>query len=358
MTVVGCSFALCGSQIFPLLYLTLTTTVAKELDAQSLTIWLFTASYVAMGALAPFIGPLADLTGRKPLFIVGLLVSVIGAVVCAVTPNAPGFIAGHILLGAGAVTQELLAIAVVAEIVPTSRRPLYAVISLCSIIPWSPGSLYANWMAQASWRWIGCALALWNALTLVILMIFYRPPPRVNSLGLSRRKLIARIDFVGGALLTIGLVFVLLALSWGGQQYAWNSAHVLSFLLLGFALIFAFAAWEIFGAKYPLFPRRMIKASRPFFCMLFVIFAAGINYVPLVVFWPIEGIAVFGADHHQNGLYTLPIGICILGGAILSAFLLHIFKKHITAVMTTFCIMQTVGSFSLSSPYSKLPNTL
>lgn len=358
MTVVGCSFALCGSQIFPLLYLTLTTTVAKELNAQSLTIWLFTASYVAMGALAPFIGPLADLVGRKPLFIIGLLVSVVGSIVCAATPSAPGFIAGHILLGAGAVTQELLAIAVVAEIVPTSRRPLYAVITLCSIIPWSPGSLYANWMAQVSWRWIGCALALWNALTLAILMVFYRPPPRINSLGLSRRELIARIDFVGGALLTIGLVFVLLALSWGGQQYAWTSAHVLSFLLLGFALMFAFVAWEFLGAKYPLFPRRMIKAPRPFFCMLFVIFAAGINYVPLVVFWPIEGIAVFGADHHQNGLYTLPIGICILGGAILSAFLLHVFKRHITMVMTTFCIMQTVGAFPLTDPYSMLPNTL
>ncbi|ELR04919.1 hypothetical protein VC83_02808 [Pseudogymnoascus destructans] len=349
MTVVGCSFALCGSQIFPLLYLTLTTTVAKELNAQSLTIWLLTASYVAMGAVAPFIGPLADLIGRKSLFIIGLLVSVVGAIVCAVTPNAPGFIAGHILLGAGAVTQELLAIAVVSEIVPTSRRPLYAVISLSSIIPWSPGSLYANWMAQVSWRWIGCALALWNALTLIILMIFYRPPPRVNSLGLSRRELISRIDFIGGALLTIGLVFVLLALSWGGQQYAWTSAHVLSFLLLGFALMFVFVAWEFFGTKYPLFPRRIIKAPRPFFCMLFVIFAAGINYVPLVVFWPIEGISVFGADHHQNGLYTLPIGICILGGAILSAFLLHVFKKHITVVMTMFCVMQTVASASLTA---------
>lgn len=358
MTVVGCSFALCGSQIFPLLYLTLTTTVAKELNAQSLTIWLFTASSVAMGAVAPFIGPLADLIGRKPLFIIGLLLSVVGAIVCAVTPNAPGFIAGHILLGAGAVTQELLAIAVVSEIVPTSRRPLYAVISLSSIIPWSPGSLYANWMAQVSWRWIGCTLALWNALTLAILMIFYQPPPRVNSLGLSRRELISRIDFIGGALLTTGLVFVLLALSWGGQQYAWTSAHVLSFLLLGFALMFVFVAWEFFVTKHPLFPRRIIKAPRPFFCMLFVIFAAGVNYVPLVVFWPIEGISVFGADHHQNGLYTLPIGICILGGAISSAFLLHIFKRYITVVMTMFCVMQTVGAFPFTCPYSSPANTL
>lgn len=351
MTTLGCSFALCASQIVPLLYLTLGTLVAFELGAPQMQFWMFTASIIASGSLAPFVGPLADLFGRKVFFIAGIATAMVGAIICAATPTAAGFIAGQVLLGFGAVTEELLAIAVVAESVPTAKRPLYAAIILCSIIPWSPGTLYANWMANKSWRWIGCTLAIWHFITLTLLVIFYRPPPRVNSLGLSKRETAKRIDVVGGVLITAGLVLFLVGLNWGGQDYPWKSAHVLSFLIIGGILVIAFGFWEAFGAPHPLFPRRIIHVPRPFFCMMLVIFAAGINYVPLVVFWPIETISVYGSDRTHTGIYTLPIGTCILGGAILSALLIGIFKRHVTVIMTTFCVIQTVGkSFSLVHP--------
>ena len=345
MTTLGCSFALAGAQIVPLLYLTLGTTIARDLNRVDLTFWILTAMIVAIGVLSPFVGPLADLMGRKPVFLIGIIISMIGAIVCATTPSAAGFIAGQILLGIGAVTQDLLSIAVVAEIVPTAKRSLYAAIILCAIIPWSPGTLYANWMALTSWRWVGCTLAFWNALTLSILAYFYRPPPRVNSIGLSRGELIRRIDFIGGALLTLGLVFFLVGLNSGGQPDPWVSAHVLSFLIIGAVLLIAFGLWERFGASYPLFPRRIIYAPRPFFCLLVVIFAAGINYIALVVFWPIQTITVYDSDRYQTGIYTLPIGLCILGGAILSAVLVGAFNKHVTLIMVFFCVLQTVGKF-------------
>jgi len=111
----------------------------------------------------------------------------------------------------------------------------------------------------------------------------------------------------------------------------------------------AFGFWEAFGAKWPLFPRRIIHAPRPFFCLIFVIFAAGINYVPLVVFWPIQSISVYDADRHQNGINCLPIGMCILAGAIVSALLLGLFPKRVTFIMTGFCIVQTVGCACLAA---------
>lgn len=346
MTIVGCSLALAGSQIVPLLYLTLGTTIAYELGAPDLLIWMLTAGIVAQGALAPFIGPLADLVGRKHLFIIGLIVSALGAILCAATPNVGGFIAGQVFLGFGIVTEELLALAVVTEIVPTAKRPLYTAMNLIAIIPWAPGTLYANWIAISSWRWIGCTLAIWNVITLVIVAWFYRPPPRVNSLGLSRKQMLARIDFTGGFLLTTGLVLLLVGINSGGRNFPWHSAAVITFLTVGLVFIVLFGLWEQFGATYPMYPKRIIHAPRPFFCMLFVIFAAGINYVPLVVFWPIQSISVYQSGHFETGVNTLPIGICILSGAILSAVLLGLFNKHVTLIMTLFCIMQTVGKLS------------
>jgi MFS family permease len=325
------------------MYLTLSSFIAIELDAAAITIWMFTALIVAMGALAPFVGPLADLFGRKIFFLAGLVFSILGSIICAVTPNAAGFITGQVFLGFGAVVQELMAIAIVAEIVPTEKRPMYSAMILCTFIPWAPATLYANWMTDASWRWIGCALAIWNVLTFVLIAWFYRPPPRVNALGLSRGELFKRVDFVGGLLIICGLVFVLVGLNTGGQNKPWKSAYVISFLVLGFSLMIIFGLWEAFGAKWPLFPRRIIYAPRPFWCLLWVIFAAGINYVPLVIFWPIESVAVFDADRHQTGINTLPLGLCILGGAIVSALLIGFFPKRVTIVMTVFCIVQTIG---------------
>jgi len=141
-------------------------------------------------------------------------------VICAATPTAGGFIVGQVLLGFGGVVQELLSIAVVAEIVPTAKRSFYAALIVTAIIPWSPGTLYANFMTKVSWRWIGCTLGVWNMLTLLILVIFYRPPPRVNSKGLTRTGMIKHIDFLGGALLTLGLVLFLVGLNSGGQKHA------------------------------------------------------------------------------------------------------------------------------------------
>lgn len=343
MTIMGCAFGLCASQITPLLYLTLGTLIADDLQRPDLLLWLLTAGIVAQGALAPFVGPLADLFGRRMIFLVGFILAIIGCVACGACVNAESFLAGQILLGFGAVTQELMAIAVVSEVVPTAKRPLYAAIILCCIIPWTPGTMYANWISIASWRWVGLVLALWNAISFVMIAAFYHPPPRVNGIGLTTREKIARIDFVGGALLTTGLVFILVALNWGGQDYSWTSAHVLSFLIIGFVLCVVFGLWEKFGAPHPMYPRRIVHAPRPFFCMLFVIFAAGINYIPLVVFWPIQAISVYQSNHYQLGIYTLPIGTCILGGAIVSALLLGLLKGRTTVVMTLFCIMQTVG---------------
>jgi hypothetical protein len=70
---------------------------------------------------------------------------------------------------------------------------------------------------------------------------------------------------------------------------------------------------------------------------------SGINFVPLTVFWTIQTYTVYGASFSQAGIWLLPLGFCIAGGAVIGAVLITIFKKHIQWVLLVFCIMQTVG---------------
>ncbi|KAF2208594.1 hypothetical protein CERZMDRAFT_114565 [Cercospora zeae-maydis SCOH1-5] len=346
-TVLGCAMALSASQISALLYLTIGTAIAVDLRSP-LFAWMLTASNLSSGALAPFVGPLADLIGRRNILLYGGFgLSIVATILCAATPNDIGFIAGQLLLGIGNVVQDLLSLAVVAESVPTSKRPIYVAFMLLIIIPWAPGTLYSNFLLEVSWRWVGAVLAVWNFIGFVVLYIGYKEPPRVNSLGLSRREMLKRIDFVGGFIFMAGVLLILVALNVGGRDSPWTSAPTLVPLVLGFVVLIAGCFYEYFVAPWPLFPRRIVHAPRPFYCMLCVIFGAGINYVCMVVFWPIQARAVFQGSNVQTGIWTIPIGTCILGGAIIAACMLHVFKNQVNWVMVGFCIAQVIGTACL-----------
>jgi hypothetical protein len=59
---------------------------------------------------------------------------------------------------------------------------------------------------------------MYLGLNAVLLFIFYHPPPRPNSLGLTKREVIARIDFIGTLLSISGIALFLLGMQWGGYN--------------------------------------------------------------------------------------------------------------------------------------------
>lgn len=128
--------------------------------------------------------------------------------------------AGMVLAGAGAGVNELTAIAGTAELVPTSKRGPIVGLVIFSILPFCPSILWAQLIYKASgtWRYIGLFCGLWATLGFLFTLFFYFPPPRLNSEGYSRKKILSRIDWVGGALSISGCLLFLMGLQWGSQQ--------------------------------------------------------------------------------------------------------------------------------------------
>jgi len=73
--------------------------------------------------------------------------------------------------------------------------------------------LYAS---QSTWRWGAWISIILSGINVVMLFFFYNPPPRPNSLGLSKTQILARIDFLGGFLSISGFSLFLIGLQWGG----------------------------------------------------------------------------------------------------------------------------------------------
>jgi hypothetical protein len=63
----------------------------------------------------------------------------------------------------------------------------------------------------------------------------------------------------------------------GGYQYPWSSAHVLAPLILGVALLVGFFVWETYGAKFPMFPKRLRQEPRILGLTLVITFISGTN---------------------------------------------------------------------------------
>jgi hypothetical protein len=254
------------------------------------------------------------------------------------------------LAGVGAGINELTALAATSELAPTAKRGKYVAVLVFTILPFCPSVLWGQLIAyHSSWRYVGLICGVWAFIGLVMTAIFYFPPPRVNSLGLTNREIIAQIDFVGGFLSIVGMILFIAGLLWGGYQYSWKSVHTLVPLLLGAAFLISFGIWEVYGAKYPMFPSRLKKDPRVLALTLVITFISGANFFSVLLFWPTQAFNVYGHDPVGVGLRGMPIGFSILAGACIVLWLLSVFRGNNRALMVVSSCMMTAGCGALAA---------
>ncbi|RDW92537.1 MFS multidrug transporter-like protein [Coleophoma crateriformis] len=349
MSLVAMAFLWTGSQIPVYLFGGIPPYIYGELGGTDRWVWFVLANLLALAAVCPFVGALSDLFGRRYIALAGAGFIVIGMIVCSTAHTMNTFIAGMALAGVGAGINELTALAATSELAPTAKRGKYVAVLIFTILPFCPSVLWAQLIAyHSNWRYVGLFCGLWAFIGLVMTAVFYFPPPRVNSTGLTNRQIIAQIDFVGGLLSISGMILFIAGILWGGYQYAWTSVHVLVPLILGAVLLIAFAFWEVYGAKYPMFPSRLKKDPRILTLTLIITFISGANFFSVLLFWPTQAFNVYGHDPVGVGIRGLPIGFSILAGACIVLWLLSVFRGGNRALMVISSCMMTAGCGALA----------
>ncbi|MEY4410105.1 MAG: hypothetical protein RLZ99_578, partial [Actinomycetota bacterium] len=97
-------------------------TIADDLDGLSLQAWATTAYLITSTVSTPIYGKLGDLFGRRPLFLVAILIFVIGSVTTGFATTMYELAAFRALQGIGAGGLFSLALTIVADIVPPRER--------------------------------------------------------------------------------------------------------------------------------------------------------------------------------------------------------------------------------------------
>ncbi|OBT41957.1 hypothetical protein VE00_07510 [Pseudogymnoascus sp. WSF 3629] len=350
MSLVAMAFLWTGSQIPVYLFGGIPPVIYGDIGGPDRWIWFVLANLLALAAVCPFVGALSDLFGRRWVSVGGSVLIIIGMIICSTAKTMNPFIGGMAIAGAGAGVNELTALAATSELAPTAKRGKYVAILVLTILPFAPSVLWSQLIAQhTSWRWVGLLCGLWSFIGLVMVVIFYHPPPRINSNGLTRRQVLARVDYVGGLLSISGVIIFIAGLLWGGYGYTWTSVHTLVPLFIGALLLVLFAVWEIKFAPYPMFPRRIGKDPRILAMTLVITFISGANFFAVILFWPTQAFNVYGHDPIGVGLRGLPVGFSILIGACIVLWLLSVFRGNNRALMIGASVMMTAGTGAMAA---------
>jgi MFS family permease len=266
--------------------------------------WLATGFLLASIVAVPLFGRLGDLFGKRRLLLISLGLFAIGSLICAVTEAIELAIAGRVIQGLGAAVAPLaMGIArdtLVPELLPRAIGAVVGAAMAGSGVGFLLSGVLVDSFSPASIFWVLFAFA---ALLLVAVFVLVDESPVRARVPL---------DLPGAALLTVGLVALLLAIS-KGDAWGWTSARIVGLLVVSAAVLTVFMLVER-RAEQPLVDLGLLTA-RPFaqahVCIALFGFAffIAVFLVPQIAAAPEASGYGLGLSIKQVGLILLPTSI-------------------------------------------------
>ena len=276
--------------------------------------WVSTAYLLTSTVMVPIYGKLSDLFGRKPIFLFGVVVFLIGSALSGASQSMDQLIAFRALQGIGAGALMPIAIAIVGDLFTPRERGKWqgvtgGVWGISAII----GPTLGGWITQnTSWRWV-FYVNLPIGIAALLVLIFLMPT-------LSGRAKEVSIDYVGAALLVLGTVPLLLGFTWAGSLYDWLSPQVFGLFSVAFIALVSFIIYEAWLERRggqpiiepSLFKNSIFSVSTLITTIFGMALFGGIFFIPLYV----QG--VVGSSATSSGLILTPLMLTSVVGSIVS----------------------------------------
>jgi EmrB/QacA subfamily drug resistance transporter len=319
--------------------------VVGELQGLTLYPWVFSVYLLTSTTSVPVYGKLADVYGRKPLFLLGLLIFLLGTLLCGASESMVQLVAFRALQGLGAGAVLPLTLTVLSDIYALPERarvqPLTA--SVWGVLSLTGPAAGAAITETLSWRWVFWINVPVCLVALALLSVFLKE--RVH-----RRR--AAVDYAGAVTLTLGLVAALLAVLEGGRSIPFDS-WLFSFLVGSAVLLFALFVAVERRAPDPVLPfsafrLRPVAVSNVGNMLLGVILYGLTSFLPLFA----QGVRGESAAGASAVLTPLLVGWSL--AALGSGRLYLRFGFRATAALGTFLIALGVSPLVLVGPQTPL----
>ncbi|MEA2471518.1 MAG: hypothetical protein QOE38_2517, partial [Thermoleophilaceae bacterium] len=247
--------------------------------------------------------------GRKPVFLAAILIFLAGSMLSGLSQSMGELIAFRAMQGIGAGGLMVGAQAIIADIVPPRDRGRYmGVIGAVFAVSSVAGPLLGGFLVESiSWRWVFYVNMPIGALAVLVVAF------RLHLHTPAQRR---SIDYLGAALLTAAVSSLILVTTWGGNQYAWDSAEIVGLAAGGIALLGAFV-WRERRAAEPIIPLALFS-SAVFRVATALGFFIGLAMFGAIIFIPLFLQLVYGVSPTSSGLRMLPLMAGLLGASVVS----------------------------------------
>ena len=308
-----------------------------------------TTYMLAATVVVPIVGKLSDMYGRKPFLLLGVAVFVVGSALCGAATSMTQLILFRGIQGFGAGIAQGMAFTTIADLYPPARRGratgmLGAVFGLARVIGPAVGGFLTD---GPGWRW--CFYVNLPIGVAAFALLFFAFPHIVPNPHSERR-----VDWLGAATLVLGVVPLLLALSWGGRDYPWRSFEVLSLLTGGLVMtaVFLLVQTRTPHAILPpsLFRHRVVWTASAAAMLMSLGMFGSILFIPLFI----QG--VVGRSASESGAVMTPMMFALIASSIVAGQVMTRTGRYkvmgVTGVSVTALGMFLLSRMDLTTAYS------
>jgi len=307
--LIGTMLSMFLGSIFMTIAATAMPRIITDLGGFSQYTWVFTSYIITETIAVPLTGKLSDMYGRKWFFVVGMTIFTLGSFLCGISQSMTQLIIFRAFQGIGFGIMSALGFIVIADIYAPEERGKYmgamaGVFGLSTII----GPTLGGYLTDTfSWRWTFFA-PIPIGIIIIIVFIFMFPQLRAGEI---RHK----VDYGGVVTMTLFVATLILALTWGGVDYAWSSPMIIGLLAFSVIMLIIFILIENRAAE-PIIPLTLFK-NRVVVVSAIVSLFMGASFFPVVTFIPLYFQGVMGTSATASGGFLTPM---MLGASLGSFF--------------------------------------
>ncbi|WP_269844943.1 MDR family MFS transporter [Lottiidibacillus patelloidae] len=197
--------------------------IVGDLGGFSLYSWVFSGYLVMQAATVLIYGKLADLFGRKPIFIYGIVVFLIGSVLCGFSTSMEMLIVFRFIQGLGAGAVLPIATTIVGDIYTLEERAkiqgfLSSVWGISAVVGPVLGGVLVEYIHWSYIFWINVPLGI---LSIIGVLKYFK-----ESIEKKKHK----IDYFGSVFMLIAVLSLMVILVQGGVKWAWTDLKTIFFL--------------------------------------------------------------------------------------------------------------------------------
>ncbi|MET1015303.1 MAG: MDR family MFS transporter [Leifsonia flava] len=316
-------------------------TIGDDLHGLSQQAWVTTAYLITSTISTPLYGKLSDIFGRRPLFIIAIVIFIIGSILATFSTSMIELALFRAVQGLGAGGLMSMPLAIMGDMLAPRERAKYqgyflAVFGISSLIGPLVGGLFAGAeeiLGIAGWRWVFLINVPIGIIALAIVLRFLHLP--------KTERYSVRIDWWGAATVIIALVPLLLVAE-EGREWGWSSPGAIACYVVGVLGIISFILIEAAMKDDALIPLKLFRSSTFSMATIIGVFV-GFGMFGAMLTLPLYLQLVLGSTPTESGLQMLPM--------ILGLMISSIASGQIIARTGRYRIFPTIGTALLSGGF-------